>query len=143
MKESIKKEVRERAKQCCEYCLAQVRYSADVFSIEHIIPISKGGANTISNLAFSCQCCNNHKYISTHAIDPATGSITTLYNPRIDVWVENFEWYENYTEIIGISPSGRATVSRLKLNRDGLVNLRQVLVNAALHPPFYNKTLPQ
>jgi 5-methylcytosine-specific restriction endonuclease McrA len=43
MKESVKKIVRERAKLCCEYCLAQSQFSADVFSIEHIIPISKGG----------------------------------------------------------------------------------------------------
>ena len=61
----------------------------------------------------------------------------TTYQPSdVTLYQENFEWYGNYTEIIGISPSGRATVSRLKLNRDGLVNLRQVLVNAGLHPPF-------
>ncbi len=43
---------------------------------------------------------------------------------------------EYFTEIIGISPSGRATVNRLQLNREGLVNLRRVLVDAGLHPPF-------
>jgi hypothetical protein len=49
---------------------------------------------------------------------------------------EHFEWREYFTEIIGISPSGRATVNRLQLNREGLVNLRRILVDAGLHPPF-------
>lgn len=136
MKESLKKEVRERAKNCCEYCLAQAQYSADSFSIEHILPLAKGGLSVLLNLAFSCQLCNNHKYTATIASDPATGSLVTLYNPRTDIWTEHFEWREYFTEIIGISPSGRATVNRLQMNRENLVNLRRVLVNAGLHPPF-------
>jgi HNH endonuclease len=136
MRESLKKEVRERAKHCCEYCLTQAQYSGESFSIEHIIPRIKGGLSVLLNLAFSCQRCNNHKYVATTAVDPASGSLVTLYNPRTDIWVEHFEWREYFTEIIGISPSGRATVNRLQLNREGLVNLRRVLVDAGLHPSF-------
>jgi HNH endonuclease len=136
MRESLKKEVRERAKYCCEYCLTQAQYSGESFSIEHIIPIIKGGLSLLFNLAFSCQRCNNHKYIATTAVDPASGSLVALYNPRIDIWADHFEWREYFTEIIGISPSGRATVHRLQLNREGLVNLRRVLFDAGLHPPF-------
>lgn len=47
MKQSLKKEVRERAKFCCEYCFAQMLFSADVFSIEHILPLVKGGLNIL------------------------------------------------------------------------------------------------
>ena len=65
MKENLKKAVRERARFCCEYCFAQVSFSADVFSIEHIQPLAKGGLSTFDNLALSCQCCNNHKFTST------------------------------------------------------------------------------
>ncbi len=43
MKESLKKEVRERAKNCCEYCFLQAQYSGESFSIEHIIPLIRGG----------------------------------------------------------------------------------------------------
>ena len=50
MKESLKKEVRERARHCCEYCLAQVQYSGESFSIEHIIPLIKGGLTLLFNL---------------------------------------------------------------------------------------------
>ena len=136
MKESLRKAVRERAKFCCEYCFAQVLFSADVFSIEHIMPLVKGGLSVLYNLAFSCQCCNNHKFTATQAIDFVTGSMANLYNPRIDIWSEHFEWHNNFTEIVGISPTGRATVQRLHLNREGLVNLRRVLFEAGLHPPF-------
>jgi hypothetical protein len=136
MKESIKQAVRNRAKSCCEYCLAQEQYSADVFSIEHIIPLSKGGTNDLSNLAFSCQCCNNHKYIAIEALDLVTGLMTPLYHPRINEWSEHFTWSEGFSELIGISPTGRATITRLKMNRSGLINLRKVLVEVRQHPPF-------
>ena len=136
MKESLKKQVRERAKNCCEYCFVQAQYSGESFSIEHILPLIKGGLSVLFNLAFSCQRCNNHKYTATTAVDPASGSMVALYNPRTDIWAEHFEWREYFSEIIGISPTGRATVHRLQLNRDGLVNLRRVLVDAGLHPPY-------
>jgi hypothetical protein len=37
MKINLKNFVKQRAQYCCEYCFAQERFSADVFSIEHII----------------------------------------------------------------------------------------------------------
>ena len=50
--------------------------------------------------------------------------------------MDRTEWHEESTEILGISPLGRATVLRLHLNRIGLINLRRVLWQAGLHPPF-------
>jgi 5-methylcytosine-specific restriction endonuclease McrA len=136
MKQSRKLFVKERAKYCCEYCIAQVLFSADTFSTEHIIPVVKDGTDDVDNLAFSCQYCNNLKYKATQAIDPATGNMADLYNPRKDIWAEHFEWYENFTIIRGISATGRATEVRLKLNRIGLLNLRKVLVQTGFHPPY-------
>ncbi len=136
MKQSLKKAVRERAQFCCEYCFAQILFSSDSFSIEHIIPVVKNGLSVLDNLAFSCQRCNNHKYTATETIDPITGSIVPLYNPRVDIWAEHFKWNDDFTEILAISPTGRASVLRLHLNREGLVNLRRVLYQAGLHPPF-------
>jgi 5-methylcytosine-specific restriction endonuclease McrA len=37
--------------------------------------------------------------------------------------------------IIGVTPTGRATVEALRLNRPGLVNMRQVLYGIGKHPP--------
>jgi len=46
----------------CWYC--GVRFEEENLSIciDHIIPISKGGSNDISNLALSCKFCNSHKF---------------------------------------------------------------------------------
>jgi 5-methylcytosine-specific restriction endonuclease McrA len=129
--------VAERANYCCEYCRSQEQYSPDSFTIEHIKPIAKGGTNKPDNLAFSCQGCNNRKYTHTEAVDPATQTITSLYHPRQQAWSEHFVWSANFTLILGISPTGRATVEKLQLNRVGLVNLRRILVEMDEHPPNF------
>jgi 5-methylcytosine-specific restriction endonuclease McrA len=59
---SLKAEVAQRARNCCEYCRSQAQFSPDPFSIEHIMPRSVGGLSNSANLALSCQGCNNRKY---------------------------------------------------------------------------------
>ena len=39
------------------------------------------------------------------------------------------------SEVIGITPIGRATIVKLKLNRSGVKNLRVALKKLGLHPP--------
>jgi hypothetical protein len=136
MTKAIKKAVQERAKHCCEYCLSQSKISADIFVMEHIIPLIKGGTSDLENLALACQRCNNHKYTAIQALDSATGLIVPLYHPRIDIWEQHFQWSDDFTELLGISPIGRATIQKLQLNRQGLINLRQVFIQVGLHPPY-------
>ena len=127
--------VAARARGCCEYCLCPERFSPTPFSVEHVVPVSRGGGDRVDNLAFACQGCNNFKYVSTEARDPVTGQPAPLYNPRIDRWESHFGWSEDFTLVIGLTPSGRATVVKLQLNRPGVRNLRRVLHDARLHPP--------
>src|SRR2546428_7201939 len=54
-----KQAVAQRAKECCEYCQSQARFSPDSFSVEHIVPRSRGGVDVSANLALSCQGCNS------------------------------------------------------------------------------------
>lgn len=136
IKAALKNQVKHRAKGCCEYCWSQHEFSPDSFVIEHIIPSSKGGTSEAENLAYSCQGCNNHKYNHTHSLDIITGELSCLFNPRQDTWSEHFRWNEDYSEIIGVSPTGRATVDRLDVNREGVKNLRVALYLISLHPPF-------
>ncbi len=135
LKSSQREKVVERAHYCCEYCQSQERYSPDSFSIEHIIPISKGGNNQLDNLAFACQGCNNHKFVSVEAIDPVSEEIAPLYHPRQQVWADHFTWNEDCSLVIGLTPTGRATIEKLQLNRLGLINLRRILFAANEHPP--------
>jgi hypothetical protein len=131
--------VRDRAWECCEYCRSQASFAPDPFSVEHIVPRSRGGATEAANLALSCQGCNNRKYTAMEAIDPVTGDPVPLFHPRRHSWSEHFAWNEDYTLILGLTPTGRATVEKMKLNRSGLVNLRRILADAGAHPPV----LPQ
>ncbi len=128
--------VAERAYSCCEYCISQEKYSPDYFSVEHIIPQIKDGTDEVLNLAYSCLACNSHKYISTKALDPVSGIIYPLYNPRTDTWASHFRWSVDYTQILGITPTGRATIEKLRLNRPNVINLRVVLSTIGKHPPY-------
>jgi len=105
------------------------------FSVEHIVPRSRGGEAVLGNLALACQGCNNHKYTKTEGVDPVTGDIASLYHPRQQQWGEHFAWNGDLTFIIGLTPTGRATVETLCLNRAGLVNLRRILYEMGEHPP--------
>jgi len=134
---AVRQQVAERAQGCCEYCFTQRRFSSDSFSVEHIIPRSRGGTSEPGNLALPCQGCNNHKSRHVGGVDPISGAEVALYHPRTDTWSEHFAWTNDYTEIVGLSARGRATVLRLHLNRPEVVALRRILGAAGLHPPDY------
>ena len=87
------------------------------------------------NLALACQGCNNHKYNRTKARDVVSGEDVRLFHPRRDRWADHFAWTHDYTQILGLTAIGRATVDALQLNRKALVNLRRVLIEAGEHPP--------
>lgn len=125
----------ERAGRRCEYCQSQMQYSGQSFEFDHIHSISLAGATSLENLALACGGCNRHKSNRAQGIDPATGEMVTLFNPRNQQWESHFGWTEDYTRIIGLTATGRTTVEALKLNRAGLVNMRQVLCMVGKHPP--------
>jgi hypothetical protein len=131
----LKAEVAQRANGCCEYCRSQARFSPDPFSIEHIVPRSQGGTDNSDNLALACQGCNNRKYTYVKVCDPVNGEFVALFHLRFQVWEEHFAWDEDFAIAIGLTPTGRATIERLQLNREGVVNLRRVLHAINQHPP--------
>lgn len=130
-----KQAVLERARGCCEYCKSQARFATQPFSIEHIIPRHLGGETTLDNLALACQGCNNHKYTKAEARDPVSDKVVLLYRPRQQRWHDHFAWNDDFTLVIGLTPTGRATSKALQLNREELVNLRRVLYAMGEHPP--------
>lgn len=136
----LRRLVTARARGCCEYCLSPVSHAVSSFCIEHIIPVEKGGPTTAENLASSCQGCNSHKYTKTEAIDPLTKQLVSLFHPRVQQWSEHFTWNQDCSLIIGLTPTGRATVEALRMNRPGVINLRQALYAAGKHPPVSSDT---
>lgn len=107
----------------------------DPLVIDHIQPVSRGGQTVAENLALSCQTCNNYKYTKTEAPDPVTNQAVLLFHPRQMVWQEHFTWNEDLTQMIGITPIGRATIALLQTNRDRVGNMRRVLAIMGYHPP--------
>ena len=125
----------ERAQSRCEYCLSPAEYATQSFDIDHIVPLSRGGMSEIDNLALACSGCNSHKFKRVAAPDPIGGVETPLYHPRQQRWQDHFVWSEDFSEVIGITPTGRATVVALQLNRPGVVSLRRLLRQVGKHPP--------
>ncbi len=125
----------ERASGCCEYCKSQLWFSTATFPGDHIISVAEGGSDGLDNLAHTCSGCNGHKHTHSHGIDPVTGQKVRLFHPRKDVWDDHFRWSADFLRIEGITAIGRATVARLKLNREYLINLRFVLMVTGFHPP--------
>ncbi|MCY7375918.1 MAG: HNH endonuclease [Pyrinomonadaceae bacterium] len=132
----LRRTVKARARELCEYCRSREDYSTQSFCYEHILPRVAGGATAAENLAYSCQGCNSHKATRIEAVDYLTDRRVKLFNPRQMSWREHFRWSEDFSEAVGITPIGRATVEALKLNRHGLVNLRRVLYAIGKHPPL-------
>lgn len=127
--------VLKRSNGICEYCRIPEDFSPQPFCFEHILPKFSGGKTSSENLARACQGCNAFKATRTEFYDELTDETVSLFNPRLSSWSEHFVWNEDFTEIIGITPHGRATVKALKINRRGLKNLRRVLFQTGFHPP--------
>jgi HNH endonuclease len=115
--------VRQRAKNCCEYCALAQDSEPLSFHIEHIIPRQHGGKDSAENLALACHHCNLHKGTNLSGLDPKTGKLTRLFHPRLDDWDEHFKNREG--EIIGLSAVGRTTLNLLRMNEDGRLQLRE------------------
>jgi hypothetical protein len=104
--------------------------------VEHIVPLVKGGSNDEANLWLACPLCNSHKASKTHAVDPETGELTPLFNPRTSSWHEHFAWIDGGLRISGKTPTGRATVVALHLDSDpDAIEVRSYWILAGWHPP--------
>jgi hypothetical protein len=132
---AVRQAVRERAKGRCEYCLCPDDISPAPFNVEHIVPSRLLGPDTQENLAWACGGCNGSKGIAIDAEDSLTGECAPLFHPRNDIWSDHFIWGEDGQTLEGRTPTGRATISRLNLNRPELLGLRRLLTLVGLHPP--------
>lgn len=131
----LRKSVAERSQGYCPDCYCPDCFSPQPFSVDYIFPKSLGGETILENLALICQGCNNHKYDKVEAIDQELKQYASLYHPRKQLWIDHFVWSAYFRLVIGITPTGRATIEALKLNRDRVLNLRRVLSAMGEHPP--------
>lgn len=131
---TIRGQVRETAKGRCAYCRTPEALTVTTFEIDHIVPASRGGATVLENLCLSCPACNRHKSARQSAPDPKTGQTVPLFHPRQQDWATHFAWSDDATRIIGLTPTGRATVEALQMNRPRMVRLRRLWLQMGKHP---------
>lgn len=106
---AIRNLVRQRAGGLCEYCHTLERWQYVPFTVDHVIPLSKGGTADLDNLALSCFHCNRRKADRLVAVDTVSGEEVSLYNPREDNWRKHFVWSDDGLRIVGMTAVGRAT----------------------------------
>jgi hypothetical protein len=127
---AVRRLVYARAKGCCEYCLISEEHVLVPHEVDHVIAQKHGGQTEAQNLALSCTLCNKYKGSDLASLDPETGEIMPLYNPRRDNWVEHFSFVEGM--IVPKTAIGRVTVRLLQFNRPEQVLERQLLNAAGL-----------
>jgi hypothetical protein len=133
---AVDRRVREAARNRCGYCLSPQHLVMARLQIEHIIPVARGGSSDETNLWLSCPLCNGAKGDRVSALDPETATEILLFNPRAQLWSEHFKWSDDGIRIIGLTPTGRATVAALRLDSDpDALVVRSYWIEAGWHPP--------
>lgn len=133
--QTIQDSVRKRAGYLCEYCHTSELWQCVRFTIDHVVPLSAGGANSIDNYALACFHCNRKKYKKRTGIDPLSGIETSLFNPRQDKWNDHFVWSVDRCTVIGLTAIARTTIEILELNRPRIISIRAADVLIGRHPP--------
>ncbi len=133
--QSLYARLKVQAGSLCGYCRTSAKITGQPLTVEHIIPVSRGGTSAEENLWFSCRRCNEYKGSQIEGKDPETNKNVMLFNPRKQVWHEHFTWSAEGDMIIGLTPTGRATVIALNLNNPDIVEARRRWVSVGWHPP--------
>lgn len=121
---------RDRALARCEYCLLPDEFAFFPHQIDHVVAQKHGGATEQENLAWACVLCNIHKGSDLTSIDPKTGQLERLFNPREDNWQEHFRWV--VARIEPLTSIGRVTERLLQLNMPARLEERLPLVTAGI-----------
>ena len=129
---ALRREVRERAGERCEYCLLAESEAFFPHEPDHLIARQHGGETVSANLALACFDCNRFKGPNIASLDPLTGELVPLFNPRTQRWSEHFRL--NGSKIVPLTPVGRATEKVLCLNLPVRVEARESWAALGFYP---------
>ncbi len=126
MSPRLRQVVRARAGRRCEYC----RFHEDdlplwPFHLDHIRARQHRGTDAFANLAWACQRCSLFKGTNLSTVDPDSGLVVRLFDPRTDAWNPHFTLDRD--RVLGLTNIGRGTVWLLQMNSDQRVKLRAEL----------------
>ena len=129
---ALRREVRERARERCEYCLLAEAEAFFPHEADHLIALKHGGETTSANLALACFDCNRFKGSDIASVDPITGELVALFNPRTQEWSDHFQLRGGV--IVPLTRVGRVTERILQLNLRVRVEVRAKLVAINAYP---------
>ena len=133
MQRNLRRLVRERAENRCEYCgMPQKLLPFARFHVDHIIASQHRQSDDPEGLCLSCDRCNLRKGPNLSGIDSVTGQIVPLFHPRLQRWSRHFRWQGPI--LVGQTKTGRATISVLDINNPERVELREHLIELGLFP---------
>ena len=128
---ALRKQIQDRANDCCEYCRKPNKISTYSYHIDHIIPLKHQGTSDSDNLAWSCFDCNVSKGRDIASYDDNATDLIPLFNPRKQLWEDHFN-IRDTGQIIPLSAIGRVTVRVLDINAIDRVNTRNRLMQLGL-----------
>lgn len=132
---ALREQIAKRDRFRCCYCLTLEAITGAHFTIDHILPEALGGQTTLDNLCLACWPCNLRKAKRIVAVDPETGEVVRLFHPNQQRWPENFAWSADGLLIVGLTSTGRATITALRMNAPERINGRRIWIEAGRHPP--------
>lgn len=131
----LRGQVSERDGDRCAYCQTSEANSGIPLSIDHVVPVSKGGQTNFNNICLACRTCNEAKGKRTTGTDPLSGQEVSLFNPIQEDWDDHFSWNAEGVEVDGKTSTGRTTVEALRMNNPIIRAAHRRWVLSGWHPP--------
>ena len=130
---ALRRQVRERARERCEYCLMPEAVVFAPHEIDHIVAEKHGGSTTVDNLCLACSLCNQRKGSDLTSVHPDTSEVVALFHPRRNAWKDHFCLIAGRIE--GLSEIGVVTTHFLQCNARERIVERLLLEQAGLYQP--------
>ena len=125
----MRRTVRQRAGNRCEYCGIPEDDTEYGCEVDHIISEKHLGRTEPDNLALSCFFCNRNKGSDLGSIRSSDDStFVRFFNPRTDIWSDHFE-YAADQRILPKTEIGLVTARILGFNAENRLLERQALLN--------------
>ncbi|MBZ0306097.1 MAG: hypothetical protein K8I82_08530 [Anaerolineae bacterium] len=116
----------------CEFCRTPLPHAINLMVGE----LDPQEQFKFDNLCLECMYCHKFRVNRTGKIfDPLTLRDAALFNPRQDRWLEHFTWSVDGLHLVGLTPTGRATIIHLRLHSQYHQNLRKIGLKEGWHPP--------
>lgn len=124
----MRRAVRLRAQNRCEYCSIHEDDTEYGCEVDHILSEKHLGRTELENLALACFFCNRNKGSDLGSIRSADDPVfVRFFNPRTDVWSDHFE-FDTHRHILPKTDIGQVTARIFGFNAENCLLERQALL---------------